>query len=615
MNFSWGLCREPINKQGRLPGLPTDLLTVVILGLLAACGSMQLTADDELTDGLTIELSQQAAPGNSTSMSDADVSIAIDKLEKELENPVAPFTKDILYQLLVAEVAGYRGYRDLALQKYVQVAQETGDAGVAGRATRLAVYLERNDLALKTAAMWAQAEPDNVEAHRYTADLMLKAGNLEGAIQEMEAIKNLGGLANFEVFAYRASSLEQGQQQALLSVFTRMLDKYPDDEQLKFSKAILLEQTGDLQGALSLSNEMLSADSSHINVVILKVSILQQLGKNKESVKFLRGKVKKSPDNKRLRLIYARLLFEIGKLDLAKEQYLWVQNKAPEDGDILFALALISMEQKDDEASIKYLTSMIGRNERPGEAHFYLGSIAEKNNDALTALREYRQTGMGYEFLPAHSRIATILAGQGKLSQARDHLANVRENFPDSADQLLLVEAQILSDENLKEELFLFLDQALTEYPDHTDLLYFRAMTGERYGDLGILERDLRRIIEVDPDNAEAINALGYTLADRTDRHDEALELISKALEMNPDEAAFIDSMGWVQYRLSNYEEALVHLKRALSLFPNDEVAAHLAEVLWVAGKKREARAVFKKALKLKPDSVILKDAMERLIE
>ena len=181
--------------------------------------------------------------------------------------------------------------------------------------------------------------------------------------------------------------------------------------------------------------------------------------------------------------------------------------------------------------------------------------------------------------------------------------------------QLVMIEAQLLSDRGLEQEVLAFLDEVLVDQPENIDLLYFRAMTGERFDRLDVLEYDLRRILEIDPENADALNALGYTLTDRTDRHEEALLLIEEALALKPDEPAFIDSMGWVQYRLKNYEVAIEYLRRALSLFQNDEVAAHLGEVLWITGEKTEAREVWNKALELAPESEILQDVMRRFRE
>ncbi len=526
--------------------------------------------------------------------------------------PVAPFGKEVLYKLLVAEVAGYRGEYEMALDKYVDVAEETRDPGVAARATRLAAYLRKPQEALVTARIWAQEDPENVDAHRHAADQLVKSQSLEEAIGHMERVKELGGLANFEVFAYRAAILDEQGRKTLLEAMQRLLQKYPEDRQLMFAKAVLLNQDGQQEQALELADKLL-LDEDNINVIILKLNALRELERNEEAVTFLTQVLEKLPDNRRLRLIYARFLFEVEDLDGARAQYEIALDAVPNDGDVLFALALIGMEQLRLDDAIHYLDQMIRWNRRPGEAHYYLGSIAEQQNDIDRAIREYRQAGTGYEFLPAQGRIAALLSDQGRLAEARDHLDVMRANHPDRYDQLVVLEAQLLSERGMEAEVFDFLDRVIATRPDNVDLLYYRAMTGERFDDLEVLERDLRRIIELDPENADALNALGYTLTDRTDRHEEALALIERALAIKPDEAAYIDSMGWVQYRLSNYDAAISHLRRALELMQNDEVAAHLGEVLWVSGDKQEARQVWQEALEIKPDSEILKEVMDRL--
>ncbi|MEX0941183.1 MAG: tetratricopeptide repeat protein [Pseudomonadales bacterium] len=527
--------------------------------------------------------------------------------------PVSPFPKDTLYGLLVAEVAGYRGEFDTALEKYVEATLQTRDPGVAARATRLATYLKRDEAALQTAKIWAEEDPDDIDAHRHAADQLMKTGDLEGAVYHLEAVKRLGGLADFPMFAYRAANLDDQSRDALLEVMTRMLEEFPDDEQLMFSKAVLLEQSGRLTEALELADQML-AETMNINVIILKVTALKDLHRSSDAISFLEDAIEELSENRRLRLIYARLLFEADRLDDARAQYELVLTQAPGDGDILFALALISMEQGDDQIAKDYLQQMVRWNRRAGEAHFYLGSLAEKNNEIPTAIKHYRQVGTGYEYLPALSRIVSLMADDGRISEARSYLETMRAEQPQRFNQIVMVEAQMLSERGLEDEVFALMDLAIENEPGNIDLLYFRAMTGEKFGRLDILERDLDRIIELDPDNADALNALGYTLTDQTDRHDEALSLIQRALEIKPNEAAFIDSLGWVMYRLENFDEAIMHLRRALELLPNDEVAAHLGEVLWAVGEKAEAHKVWDKALELKPDSDILKRVIERLI-
>lgn len=526
--------------------------------------------------------------------------------------PVSPFPKDTLYGLLVAEVAGYRGELDMALEKYLEATLETRDPGVAARATRLAVYLKRDDAALQTARIWAQEDPEDIDAHRHAADQLMKIGDLEGAVRHLEAVKHLGGLADFPMFAYRAANLDDESRTALLDVMTRMLEEFPEDEQLMFSKAVLLEQSGRLTEALELADQML-ADKMNINVIILKVTALKDLHRSNDAIAFLEDAIEELSENRRLRLIYARLLFEADRLDDARAQYEMVLKQSPSDGDILFALALIAMEQGKDQIARDYLQQMVRWNRRPGEAHFYLGSIAEKNEDTPAAIRHYKQVGQGYEFLPALSRIASLMADDGRMTEARTYLETMRAENPQRFNQIVMVEAQVLSERGLEDEVFTLMDMAIAREPGNIDLLYFRAMTGEKFDRLDILETDLNTIIEMDPDNADALNALGYTLTDQTDRHEEALALIRRALEIKPDEAAFIDSLGWVMYRLEKFDEAIVHLRRALALFPNDEVAAHLGEVLWTVGENAEAHKVWEKALELKPDSDILKRVIERL--
>ncbi len=195
----------------------------------------------------------------------------------------------------------------------------------------------------------------------------------------------------------------------------------------------------------------------------------------------------------------------------------------------------------------------------------------------------------------------------------QSYFDNVLARRPRQANQMVMIEVQALSQRELKSAVFSLLDSYIDSHPDNIEMLYFRAMTGQRFDRLDILERDLRAVIRLDPKNSDALNALGYTLTDQLGRHEEALDMISRAIEIKPNEPAFIDSMGWVQFRLNNLDEAILYLRRALKLFTNDEVAAHLGEALWSAGDKIEASKVWLKALDLAPDSKILKEVIERL--
>ena len=590
-----------------------SLLLVIALILLGGCTSQSVKESAPKTTDASSAAVDASAEAEVSAVNASIAESKVPKRPRPSDYPVAPFPKDALYQLLVAEVAGYRGEYSTALEKYVDMALKTRDAGVAQRAAMLAVYLKRYEEALTTSKIWVEQEPDSIEARRYLSEQLLRIGDMEQAIVHMEAIKNLGGLANFESFAYSAANMDDKGREVLLEAMSRMLAEYPGDEQLMFSKAVLLEQSGQLEEALQLANQLL-VSKKDINVIVLKVNALKDLLRTDEALVFLESTLEELADKRRLRLIYARMLFEAERLVDAEKQYEQVHQQAPNDSDILFALALISMEQGKDESAKGYLNQMIRFNRRANEAHYYLGSIADKNDKIPQAISEYKMVGPGREYLAAQVRIAALLADQDRLDDARAHLENQRANNPDRYNRLVMIEGQLLSERGHEAEFFELLETVIQKQPENVELLYFRAMTGQSLGRLDVLERDLLRVIDIDPGNADAMNALGYTLADQTDRHDEALVLIERALEIKPNEAAFIDSLGWVQYRLENYKDAVTNLRKALSLFDNDEVAAHLGEVLWVSGEQQEARNVWQKALDARPDSDILKRVIKRFV-
>ena len=589
------------------------LLLVIALILLGGCTSQSVKESAPKKTDASSAAVDASAEAEASAVNASIAESKVPKRPRPSDYPVAPFPKDALYQLLVAEVAGYRGEYSTALEKYVDMALKTRDAGVAQRAAMLAVYLKRYEEALTTSKIWVEQEPDSIEARRYLSEQLLRIGDMEQAIVHMEAIKNLGGLANFESFAYSAANMDDKGREVLLEAMSRMLAEYPGDAQLMFSKAVLLEQSGQLEEALQLANQLL-VSKKDINVIVLKVNALKDLLRTDEALVFLESTLEELADKRRLRLIYARMLFEAERLVDAEKQYELVHQQAPNDSDILFALALISMEQGKDESAKGYLNQMIRFNRRANEAHYYLGSIADKNDKIPQAISEYKMVGPGREFLAAQVRIAALLADQDRLDDARAHLENQRANNPDRYNRLVMIEGQLLSERGHEAEFFELLEMVIQKQPENVELLYFRAMTGQSLGRLDVLEQDLLRVIEIDPGNADAMNALGYTLADQTDRHDEALVLIERALEIKPNEAAFIDSLGWVQYRLENYKDAVTNLRKALSLFDNDEVAAHLGEVLWVSGEQQEARKVWQKALDARPDSDILKRVIKRFV-
>ena len=522
------------------------------------------------------------------------------------------FSQETLFALLTAELAGQRNRFDIALGNYVQQAQSTGDAGVAERAFRIAEYLGAEQAALDSALIWASNAPGNIDAQRAAAVQLARAGRYDESMTYMEQVLQRQGDTHFDFLALSAAETDPDTRAGLLQGFDRLLSKNPDNSQLLFGKAILLQQDGRSEEALALLEDS-AASADQVSPILLRARLLQSLGRGDEALPLLQKGIRKNPDDKRLRLTYARLLVEQDRLDDAKGEFSKLVQENPNDDDLRFSLALVCLEAEAWDEAIVYLEELVERRSHVDAAHYNLGRAYEELNDDDSALQEYALVGPSNDYLPAQQRQAELLFSQQRSEEASARLAQARDAQPDYAIQLYLIEAEGLSNSGQVQPAWKVINEGLEQYPNDLNLLYTRAMLAEKRDDLAQLETDLRYIIEREPEHAMALNALGYTLADRTTRYEEARELIAKAHQLNPNDPAILDSLGWVNYRLGNLDEAERLLRQALEKFPDHEVAAHLGEVLWAQGKQREARGIWRDALRKTPDSPILRDTLLRL--
>ena len=618
------------------------LLVMTCLLSGTGCRSTAISDASQPPSKVAIATSEQAASEQAASEKATAEESASEESASEVSAtyPVAPFEEEVLYQLLVAEVAGHRHNYQQALQHYVAVTRATRDPGVAARATSLALYMQELDAALETAMIWAATDPAHFD------------------------------ILHFERLVRHSST--PSQKQSLLEGLSRVLAQKPEAPDLLFFKAALLTQTGAYEESLALAGQLLEA-SDQRRLFVLQVSNLKHLGRQEDARSLLETTLQARPEDSWLLLTLARLLHEEGELDAAREQYLLALEGAGNDGDILLALALLAIEEAQDEDAKRHLQRLLRWEHRQEEAHYYLGVIAERQSDSATALAAYKQVRQSRVFPLAQARIASLLAADNQLPGARAHLAQVAREHPELYIRMTILEAQLLAaqaleqqllvaptlekptlkqpvpepqalepqalepqaleqqtleqqaleqealeQEALEQEVFQLLDRALEktagQVPQQVELLYIRAMLEQRFGHLDIFETNLRQLLALEPAHAEALNALGYTLTDQTERHAEALLLIEQALALKPEEAAFIDSLGWVQYRLQNYDVAVQHLRQAYALFPNDEIAAHLGEVLWTIGAQTEAKAIWDKALEMSPESEILRAVIQRFL-
>jgi tetratricopeptide (TPR) repeat protein len=526
--------------------------------------------------------------------------------------PERPFPDDSLYPLLVAEFALRRNDYDLALENYREQAKILRDPGVSAHTTRLAQFMREDGVAIESSLLWTELEPGQMEARLTLANLLAKHGRPLEALPHMVALQQAGGIANFSALAHGFERLPPTQQQELLRWADELRAKFPDSTQAMILKALLLEQTGRTELALEELEDVFKLDPEQLQAIVLEVKLRQDLNQTDHLYDRIIARLEEQPGNNRLRMQYARLLTRTD-LPEARRQFQTLLDQSPRDPDLLFSMALIQREMDDLDAARDKLERLVSLDERTSEAHFYLGKIAEEQRRYRDAVLHYMLVTPGRDFVTATRRIGGLLLAAGRQDEMTQYFGQLRTQYPQASAQLYAIEATSLIDAEFYDASLKILDQALATEPENTNLQYMRSMVWEKQGDMDKMEADLRAILDREPDNSTVLNALGYTLANRTTRYAEAEQLIARALELQPDEPAILDSMGWVKYHLGEYDTALKYLRQAYAVFPDPEVAAHLGEVLWVSGDSAAALDIWRSALSESPDHEVVVEAMERL--
>ncbi len=524
---------------------------------------------------------------------------------------------DLLYQILEAEIALQRQHYDVAVTRFLQLAEATRDPRFAERAAQIAAFIRSDPATLGAARLWLSLDPESNDAHQMMVVAAIRTGRLETALEHVEAVLASADGPLEERFEMMAGLLSREHDlEEALRLMERFVSTRQDDPDALFAYGNLALRAGDLGRANATVQQVLELRPGWYGAILLQVRVLQLQGQQDEAREFLAQAVEANPGEARLRMIYARLLMDMQRYDEAIAQYESLIDAVTPNTEILFTLALVHLQLERFDESEAYLYRVRDAGNHDGDLNYYFGWIEEKRGNIDEALTWYAQVPPGGEsYLEARIRLTILMAGQGDLAGARQQLHQLRLQQHASQKRLYQIEGEILRQAGRPIDGLDLLTGALERFPGDFNLLYARALMAEAADRVDIVEQDLGYIIERDPEHADALNALGYTLADRTDRYREAYEYISRALELKPDSHAILDSMGWVLYRLGNHEEAISYLRRALEIQNDHEVAAHLGEVLWVSGNTEEAVEVWKRALEAFPDEAMLQEVMQRFME
>ncbi|MCG8518318.1 MAG: tetratricopeptide repeat protein [Pseudomonadales bacterium] len=523
------------------------------------------------------------------------------------------FEPEELYLLLAAEVAAQRGRYDVTLVNYLKAAQLSRDSGIIERALRIAQSLNGDNAQQQLATLWLETDPDNLEAHRVLAIQAVKRNQLETALSHMEQIMDLGADADFDNLAALAAQLDPQQQGELLELYDQLASRHPGNLEIEYSIALLMKINNQPATALERLEPLLEEHPNFQPALILKGDLLYQTGLKTKALDHLLLNTRRFPDNRQMGTLYGRMLINEGELQAAQDEFGRLMEQFKDVPGLRLSHALVALENGEIDIAREDLSRLIEQGHHTDEAHFYLGKIADGEQRYQQAIGFYEQVEQGNHYFPALSRASALQAELGDIEGALDNIRKLRDANPQQAENFWLLEINLLLEHHRKQDALAAANDALTTLPDSIRVRYARAMlldTLERAADA---EADLRHVLDQEPDNAVALNALGYILTTRTNRLDEAETLIRHALELDPDNPAILDSMGWVLFQQGRPLDALEYLQAAYREFPDPEVAAHYGELLWQIGEQEQARVVWRKALEDNLEHPILRETILRL--
>ncbi|KHD06471.1 hypothetical protein PN36_15975 [Candidatus Thiomargarita nelsonii] len=520
-----------------------------------------------------------------------------------------------MYKILVAEIAKRRGNNTLAALYFFEVAAETGEPRFAEQATKAALYAQQYDIAAEAASLWIRLAPNNPYARQLLGGILLRQNRPDQAVIHLEAMLDTFKDEPEQVSALISTLLEaQSDQTLALELMEKLLAKRPNNPVVLLSYSRFLIGIDQLDKASVLLQRLLKQSPDHAEAVPLYAHLLDKQGKRSLALKWLKSALDKFPKQQEWRLMYARMLVDADQFKESIKQFKLLSQDSQQKGDILYALGVLSLQVKDNLAAKKYFLALLDTGHKLNTARYYLGQIAQDAKDLQKAIYWYKQIDGGSNYLNAHARIALIFSEQGELDKAIEHLRSLHVERQEDIINLMLLEAELLSDQKQYRQVMKIYDRVLSSAPDNIEVLYQRAMLHEKMGRIDLLERDLRRLLEIDPENADALNALGYSLTVHTDRYQDAYKFIKQALLLSPTDYYILDSMGWVLYKMGKYAEAIAYLRKAQSKREDPEMAAHLGEVLWMSGDQQAAKEVWEKAQKTFPNDEKLREVIRHFL-
>jgi tetratricopeptide (TPR) repeat protein len=539
----------------------------------------------------------------------------------ETAPPAVELNSRILFQILAADLALQRGEVRAAWATYLSLARQTRDPRLARRSTEIALSARALNEAAESAQLWLELSPDSPSAGQIAETLLL-------ASRQPEAAETL-------VSARLARARQDGRLAQAYDELQRHLGRSPDAAaawrliqrlsapdlkvaQARMARAViaaLAQQTeaarAELRAALALAPESTPLALSAARLLAARLQARE------EALALLEKTAARVPQDPEVAELSARVLVALGRETEALDQFARALKLAPREPGLLLAAGQLAQQLRRSTVARQYIDTYLelspeDRRERE-QALLLRARIAEDERKPDEARAWLERIPRGELYLTSLTRRATLLARQGRLAEARALFQTEPASDDDARARLISAEASALREAQLDQLSFEVLEQGIQTLPDRIDLLYDHGMAAERVNRIDLMERSMKQVIALKPDHAHAHNALGYTWADRNMRLDEARALITRAVELSPDDGHILDSMGWVLFRLQDLQGALVWLNKAWGLSPDAEIGAHLGEVLWALGQRKQAQEIWRQARTRDPDNKVLASTLARL--
>jgi tetratricopeptide (TPR) repeat protein len=532
--------------------------------------------------------------------------------QSEVKTAIDP---DVMYMLMAAEIAGQRGQYAVALEGYMEAAKRVNDPRFAERAAKIAMYMKDGEKTDEAVSLWLREDPNNLTARKIAALSALRSGNKQAAVEHLNAVLKIDP-AGFEKTVLELANVLQrdGKTDLFYDVLDALAMKNPDHAVVYFVQSLLAMEMKNNALAEKKVQQALSIQPDWDKALILQAQIAVFSGDLNKAKTLLKNATIKYPENDKLKKLLAQVLIKLSEYEAAGEVYQDLVLANPKDAESQISLALVQLQLDRDAKAEDIFKRLLDQPEWQNQASFYLGKIEEKRGHTQKALTWFDKVTEGpFVFESAISAVA-LLVKEKKFDEADARLDLLSAQFPKQKIRIILMQAGLYGQQQQYERGFRLLTDALAVQPDQRDLLYTRALMAERLNKPDVLEADLKKILLKYPDDAEALNALGYSLLGNAGRYAEAEKYLQQALKLHPNEAVIMDSFGWLQFKQGKFEQALGYLEQAYAKQQESEIAAHLAEVLWALGRKEEARKIFNKAIKRAPEDEYLLDFQKRIL-